>query len=65
MKISRRASMAMLATLAAATLIGCGKKEEAAPPAAAAPAAAAPAAAEPLKVAFVYIGPERFPRKWS
>lgn len=57
MKISRRASMAMLATLAAATLIGCGKKEEAAPPAAAAPAAAAPAAAEPLKVAFVYIGP--------
>lgn len=57
MKISRRASMAMLATLAAATLIGCGKKEEPAPPAAAAPAAAAPAAADPLKVAFVYIGP--------
>lgn len=57
MKISRRASMAILATLAAATLIGCGKKEEPAPPAAAAPAAAAPAAADPLKVAFVYIGP--------
>ncbi|MBO17605.1 MAG: BMP family ABC transporter substrate-binding protein, partial [Herbaspirillum sp.] len=37
MKISRRASLTMLATLAAATLIGCGKKEE---PAAAAPAAA-------------------------
>ncbi|MBP0600619.1 BMP family ABC transporter substrate-binding protein [Herbaspirillum sp. LeCh32-8] len=57
MKISRRASLTMLATLAAATLIGCGKKEDAAPAApAAAPAAAAPAA-DPLKVAFVYIGP--------
>ena len=56
MGISRRASIAMLATLAAASLIGCGKKEEAAP-AAAPVAAAAPAAAEPLKVAFVYIGP--------
>ena len=55
MIISRRASLAMLATLAAATLIGCGKKEEAAAPAAA-PVAAAPAA-DPLKVAFVYIGP--------
>lgn len=58
MKISRRASLAMLTALAAATLIGCGKKEE---PAAASAAAAAPAAApakvEPLKVAFVYIGP--------
>ncbi|MDR6742441.1 simple sugar transport system substrate-binding protein [Herbaspirillum sp. 1173] len=49
--------MTMLATLAAATLIGCGKKEEPAAAApAAAPAAAAPAA-DPLKVAFVYIGP--------
>ena len=57
MKISRRASLAMLATLAAATLIGCGKKEEAAPAATPAPAAAAPAKADPLKVAFVYIGP--------
>lgn len=57
MKISRRASLTMLATLAAATLIGCGKKEEPAAAApAAAPAAAAPAA-DPLKVAFVYIGP--------
>ncbi|WDZ95617.1 BMP family ABC transporter substrate-binding protein [Herbaspirillum sp. WKF16] len=57
MKISRRASLTMLATLAAATLIGCGKKEDPAPAApAAAPAAAAPAA-DPLKVAFVYIGP--------
>jgi len=57
MKISRRASIAMLATLAAVTLIGCGKKEEAAPAAAPAAAAPAPAAAAPLKVAFVYIGP--------
>ena len=57
MKISRRASLALLATLAAATLIGCGKKEEAAPAATPAPAAAAPAKADPLKVAFVYIGP--------
>lgn len=57
MTISRRASLAMLATLAAATLIACGKKDEPAPAApAAAPAAAAPAA-DPLKVAFVYIGP--------
>jgi len=58
MRISRRASIAMLATMAAATLIGCGKKEEATPaPAPAAAAAPAPAKAEPLKVAFVYIGP--------
>jgi len=58
MKISRRASLAMLTALAAATLIGCGKKDETPPPAASAPAAAAaPAKAEPLKVAFVYIGP--------
>ncbi|MFJ2987278.1 BMP family ABC transporter substrate-binding protein [Collimonas sp. NPDC087041] len=58
MKISRRTSLAMLATLAAATLIGCGKKDEpAAAPASAAASAAAPAKAEPLKVAFVYIGP--------
>ncbi|WP_211443109.1 BMP family ABC transporter substrate-binding protein [Collimonas humicola] len=57
MKISRRASLAMLAALTAATLIGCGKKEEAAAPAAAPSSAPAPAKAEPLKVAFVYIGP--------
>ncbi|SDY50818.1 simple sugar transport system substrate-binding protein [Collimonas sp. OK242] len=58
MRISRRASLAMLTALAAATLIGCGKKEEAAAPAASASApAAAPVKAEPLKVAFVYIGP--------
>ncbi len=42
---------------AAAALVGCGKKEEAAPVAAApASAAAAAAKAEPLKVAFVYVG---------
>ena len=48
-------------TLAAsAALVGCGKKEEAAPAAAAPASAAAPAAAAkpaPLKVAFAYIGP--------
>jgi simple sugar transport system substrate-binding protein len=41
-------------------LVGCGKKEEAKPPAAAAPTAAAPAAPpkpEPLKAAWVYVGP--------
>ncbi|GAC1524736.1 MAG: BMP family ABC transporter substrate-binding protein [Collimonas sp.] len=48
----------MLTALAAATLIGCGKKDEPAAPAASAAApVAAPAKAEPLKVAFVYIGP--------
>jgi len=51
--------LAALSAVAAAALVGCGKKEEAAPAApAAAPAAAAPAAkAEPLKVAFAYVGP--------
>ena len=48
-------------TLAAVTaLVGCGKKEEAAPPAASAPVAAASAPApkpEPLKIAFAYVGP--------
>jgi basic membrane protein A len=47
---------AALSTLAAAALVGCGKKEELAP----APVAAAPAAApkaEPLKIAFAYVGP--------
>ncbi len=48
--------LAALSAIAAATLAGCGKKEEAAP--AAAPAASAPAAkAEPLKIAFAYVGP--------
>ena len=46
-----------MTTIAAAALVGCGKKEEAKPAAAAAPAAAAPAKPEPLKVAFAYVGP--------
>ena len=63
--LSKRAllRLAALSTVgAAAALVGCGKKEEAAP-AAAAPAseataaAAAPAKAEPLKAAWVYLGP--------
>ena len=51
--------LAALSAVAAAALVGCGKKEEAAPAApAAAPAASAPAAkAEPLKIAFAYVGP--------
>ncbi|HXD39457.1 MAG TPA: BMP family ABC transporter substrate-binding protein, partial [Ramlibacter sp.] len=51
--------LAALSALAATALVGCGKKEEAAPPAAPAPApAAAPAPkAEPLKIAFAYVGP--------
>lgn len=48
-------------TLAAtAALVGCGKKEEAAPTAAApasAPASVAAAKPEPLKIAFAYVGP--------
>ena len=46
--------LAALTAVAAAALVGCGKKEE---PKAEAPAAAAPAKAEPLKVAFAYVGP--------
>jgi len=46
---------------AVAALVGCGKKEEAAPAAAPAPASAPASAAaakpEPLKVAFAYVGP--------
>src|SRR6185369_1580508 len=51
--------LAALSALAATALVGCGKKEEAAPPAAPAPApAAAPAPkAELLKIAFAYVGP--------
>jgi len=51
--------LAALSAVASAALMGCGKKEEAAPAPAPAPAAAAPAAAkpEPLKVAFAYVGP--------
>ncbi len=47
--------LAAITAVAAAALVGCGKKEEAAAPAAAAPAAAAKA--EPLKIAFAYVGP--------
>ena len=49
--------LAAVSAVAAAALMGCGKKEEAAPAPAAAPTAAAPAKPEPLKVAYVYIGP--------
>jgi basic membrane protein A and related proteins len=58
--VSKRAllKLAALSTLGAATaLVGCGKKEEAAPAAAAPAAAAAAAKAEPLKAAWVYLGP--------
>ena len=48
---------AALTAVAAAALVGCGKKEE--PPKPAAAPAAAPAAPkpEPLKIAFAYVGP--------
>ncbi|MFZ3139693.1 BMP family ABC transporter substrate-binding protein [Polaromonas sp.] len=46
-----------LSAVAAAALMGCGKKEEPAPAPAPAPTAAAPAKAEPLKIAFAYVGP--------
>ena len=52
--------IAALTAVASAALLGCGKKEAAAPaaPAASAPAAAASAPkAEPLKIAFAYVGP--------
>ena len=55
--------LAALTAVASAALVGCGKKEEAAAPAAApaapAPVAAtpAPAAAAPLNIAFAYVGP--------
>ncbi len=49
------------ASVVAAALVGCGKKEEPAPAPAAEPAASAPAAEapkpEPLKIAFAYVGP--------
>jgi basic membrane protein A len=49
--------VAALTAVSAAVLVGCGKKEEAAPAAAPAAAAPAPAKAEPLKIAFAYVGP--------
>ena len=47
--------VAAVTALAATALVGCGKKEEAAPAPVA--SAAAPAKPEPLKVAFAYVGP--------
>jgi basic membrane protein A len=44
---------AALTVVTSAVLVGCGKKEEAAAPA----AAGAVAAAEPLKAAWIYVGP--------
>jgi len=51
--------IAALSAVASAALLGCGKKEEAAPAPAPAPApvAAAPAKPAPLKIAFAYVGP--------
>ena len=50
--------VAALSALAAAAMVGCGKKEELAPAPAPAPAAEAPAPKpEPLKIAFAYVGP--------
>jgi simple sugar transport system substrate-binding protein len=64
MQVLRRAA-GWACVAASATLVGCGKKEEAAPaapeaapPAASAAPAAAPASAGgPLKIAFAYVGP--------
>jgi len=61
-KLSKRALIRVsgwAALAATAALVGCGKKEEAAPAAApaSAPAAEAPKKPEPLKVAFAYVGP--------
>ena len=50
--------VAALSALAAAAMVGCGKKEEPAPAPAPAPAAEAPAPKpEPMKIAFAYVGP--------
>jgi len=59
-EISKRwlLQLAAASTVAAsAALVGCGKKEEPAAPAASAPASAAAAKPEPLKIAFAYVGP--------
>jgi basic membrane protein A len=60
-QFSKRAllKIAGWSTIAAtAALVGCGKKEEAAAPAAPAPVAASePAKPAPLKIAFAYVGP--------
>ncbi|MDD5028398.1 MAG: BMP family ABC transporter substrate-binding protein [Rhodoferax sp.] len=51
--------VAALTAVAAAALVGCGKKEEPvpAPTPAPAPVASAPAKPAPLKIAFAYVGP--------
>ena len=49
--------LAALTAVASAALMGCGKKEEAAPAPAPAPAVAEAPKAEPLKIAFAYVGP--------
>ena len=49
--------VAALTAVAAAALVGCGKKDEAAPAAAPAPAAVAATPAGPLKMAFLYVSP--------
>ena len=52
--------VAALSAVAAAALVGCGKKDEPAPAPAPAPAPVAEAPApkpEPLKIAFAYVGP--------
>ncbi len=49
--------IAALTAVASAALLGCGKKEEAAPAAPAPAAAASAPKAEPLKIAFAYVGP--------
>ncbi len=54
-QINKRTLLGLTAAAALTVVVGCGKKEEAAPQAAA--PAAAPAAAEPLKVAWVYVSP--------
>ncbi|MES2972750.1 MAG: BMP family ABC transporter substrate-binding protein [Pseudomonadota bacterium] len=48
--------VAALSAIAAAALVGCGKKEEPKPAPAPAPVAA-PAKPAPLKIAFAYVGP--------
>ena len=57
--LSKRSLMklAALTAVASAALIGCGKKEEAAPAPEPAAAVAEAPKAEPLKVAFAYVGP--------
>ena len=49
--------VAALSAVAAAALVGCGKKEEPPAPAPAPAAAPEPAKPEPLKIAFAYVGP--------